>query len=202
MYSIGIAATLLGVCIKTLRRWNKKKMITCCRTLGGHRRFPYQEIERILNNYKRENSLPSMRRNNYCAIYGRVSSHKQRKRGDLERQIALLKSYAYNNHYEVVKVYKDVGSGLNTNRKGLWGLIRDAKKQRFSTVLLNYRDRLTRFGYLYLKEYLHEYNVELLCINTLDEKTPEGELVEDLVAIIHSFSGKLYRMRRTEMSTN
>ena len=202
MYSIGIAATHLGVCCKTLRRWDKKNMITCHRTLGGHRRFPHQEIERVLNNHSRENSSPSMRKNTYCAIYGRVSSHKQRKRGDLERQIALLKSYAHERYYKVVRVYKDVGSGLNTNRKGLWGLIRDAKKHKFSTVLLNFRDRLTRFGYLYLKEYLHEYHVELFCINTLDEKTPGGELVEDLVAIIHSFSGKIYRMRRTEISTN
>jgi predicted site-specific integrase-resolvase len=90
-----------------------------------------------------------------------------------------------------------VGSGLNTNRKGLWRLLRDAKKGIFSTVVLNFKDRLTRFGYAYIEHYLAEYGVQLLCINKLDEKAPESELVEDLVAIVHSFSGKLYRMRRT-----
>ena len=106
------------------------------------------------------------------------------------------------NHLTIVKTYKDIGSGLNTNRRGLWNLIRDAKKYQFSLVLLNFKDRLTRFGYIYLKTYLGEYNIHLLCLNKLDDKSPESELVEDLVAIIHSFSGKLYRMRRTEQKKN
>jgi predicted site-specific integrase-resolvase len=55
---------------------------------------------------------------------------------------------------------------------------------------------LTRFGFEYLKNYLAEFNVSLHHLHELDEKTPESEMVEDLVAIIHSFSGKLYRMRR------
>ena len=48
MYSIGIAAQILGVCIKTVRRWEKKKKIKCFRTIGGHRRFSLQEIDNIL----------------------------------------------------------------------------------------------------------------------------------------------------------
>ena len=44
MYSIGIAAMLLGVCCKTLRRWDRNNKIKCFRTLGGHRRFPQREI--------------------------------------------------------------------------------------------------------------------------------------------------------------
>jgi len=55
---------------------------------------------------------------------------------------------------------------------------------------------------MYLKSYLLEFNISLLCINKLDDKSPESELIEDLVAIIHSFSGKLYRMRRTEQGKN
>ena len=106
------------------------------------------------------------------------------------------------NQFSLSKIYKDIGSGLNTTRKGLWKLIRDAKKHHFSLILLNFKDRLTRFGYVYLKTYLSEFNIRLLCINRLDDKSPESELVEDLVAIIHSFSGKLYRMRRTKQEKN
>jgi len=80
----------------------------------------------------------------------------------------------------------------------LWRLIQDSKKSQFSAILINYKDRLTRFGYKYLEKYLSEFNVKIICVNKLDDKTPESELVEDLVAIVHSFSGKLYRMRRTE----
>jgi len=202
MYSIGIAASILGVCIKTIRRWELKKKICCMRTLGGHRRISVDEIRRLLLRHRKTPSIELESPNLKCAIYARVSSHKQSKRGDLDRQIEALKRYALLNHLCIVKVYKDIGSGLNTTRKGLWKLIRDGKKHDFSIVLLNFKDRLTRFGYMYLKSYLLEFNISLLCINKLDDKSPESELVEDLVAIIHSFSGKLYRMRRTEQGKN
>lgn len=198
MYSIGTAAELLGVCVKTLRRWDKRGGIKCYRTVGGHRRFPRSEIQRILSHEPITRGKARTREGATCAIYARVSSHKQSKRGDLGRQVESLKKHAREQGLKVFKVYKDVGSGLNVNRKGLWRLVNDAKKRQFSTVLLNFKDRLTRFGYKYPEKYLSEFAVKLDCMNRLDDKTPESELVEDLVAIVHSFSGKLYRMRRSE----
>lgn len=131
-----------------------------------------------------------------------MSSHKQYKRGDLERQLEVLRAHARNNNREIYKVYKDIGSGLNTKRKGLWRLLRDAKKDKFSLVLVTYKDRLTRFGYNYLKQYLSEFNVQVKYLNKLDEKSPESEMVEDLVAIIHSFSGRLYGLRSAKNKKN
>jgi putative resolvase len=110
MYSIGMAATLLGVCAKTLRRWNAKGLITCYRTLGGHRRFPHNELARILEmrqdgqEQENENSIHS------CAIYGRFSSHKQSKRGDLDRQVEKVRTHTMKQGYVIYKIYKDVGS--------------------------------------------------------------------------------------------
>ena len=197
MYSIGIAAMLLGVCIKTLRRWDKSKMIRCIQTVGGHRRFPIQEINRI-----KENKRSNKKKKNIhllsplkCAIYGRVSSHKQHKRGDLKRQIELLKAHALEHGYEIYHIYKDIGSGLNVKQKGLWRLIQDAKNNKFSLVLLTYKDRLTRFGYKYLNNYLSEFAVMVKYLYELDKKTPKSEMIEDLITIIHSFSGKLYGLR-------
>lgn len=204
MYSIGIAAMLLGVCIKTLRRWDANNTIRCYRTQGGYRRFPVQEIKKLLRH--REGRTKTRRRettsSSKCAIYGRVSSHKQYKRGDLERQLEVLRAHARNNNREIYKVYKDIGSGLNTKRKGLWRLLRDAKKDKFSLVLVTYKDRLTRFGYNYLKQYLSEFNLQVKYLNKLDEKSPESEMVEDLVAIIHSFSGRLYGLRSAKNKKN
>ena len=198
MYSIGMAATFLGVCVKTLRRWHAKGLITCYRTLGGHRRFPLNELFRILEERQDKQEKEHVKEHETCAIYGRVSSHKQSKRGDLDRQVENVSDHAMKQGHVIYKVYKDVGSGLNMNRKGLWKMIRDAKKGLFSTIFINFKDRLTRFGFKYLEAYLSEFNVSITCVNELDDKTPESELVEDLVAIVHSFSGKLYRMRRNE----
>lgn len=133
MYSIGVAAALLGVCIKILRRWDKSKKIKCVQTLGGHGRFPIQEIQNILKG-KRDSGTNVTRitiPNNKCAIYGRVSSHKQKKRDDLSRQIEVMKDFAQEKKQKIYKEYKDIGSGLNTRRKGLWRLIRDARTITF-----------------------------------------------------------------------
>lgn len=198
MYSIGIAAMLLGVCTKTLRRWDKTKKINCTRTRGGHRRFSIVEIRRILNNSKTNEGKSKKEKIKTCALYCRVSSHKQQKRGDLARQIDLLKAYAKRNHLKVTRIYKDVGSGLNANRKRLWQMIKECRTDKFSTILISFKDRLTRFGYRYLEEYVSEFGVRIVPIKHLEESSPESELVEDLIAIIHSFSGKMYRMRRKE----
>ena len=195
MLSIGMAAKMIGVCIKTLRRWEKQKRINCFRTIGNHRRFAIQEIHRILKNMGGERIIVKKSQDNNCALYGRVSSHKQKKRGDLEAQINALKTYCKDNSFHVSNIYKDLGSGLNTNRKGFWRLIRDAKKGLFSYVIVNFKDRLTRFGFRYVEENLDEFNVNIIAVNKLENKALETELVEDLVSIIQSFSGRLYGMR-------
>ena len=194
MYSIGMAAELLGVCIKTLRRWDKNDQIRCVKTPGGHRRFPVQEIQRFLFG-KESRSKDKVPLSNKCALYGRVSSHKQNKRGDLERQIDVMKARVKDENMEIYRIYKDVGSGLNTKCKGLWRLLKNTKTNKFSTIFVNYKDRLTRFGYKYLENYLSEFGVKLVYLNMLSDKSPESEMVEDLVAIIHSFNGKLYGLR-------
>lgn len=204
MYSISVAASILGVCIKTLRMWDKARRIFCVRTPSGHRRFPIQEIKRILKErilkitkHSKDETDKGINAffSNKCAIYGRVSSYKQKKGGDLERQIESVKDYCKMNDLKVVKVYQDLGSGLNVNRKGLWRLIGDAKKGKFACIVINYEDRFTWFGYKYLEEYLSEFGVEVICANMLEEKRPESELIEDLAVIVQSFSGKLYGMR-------
>ena len=85
MYSIGIAASILGVCIKPMRRWEMKKKISCMRTLGGHRRISIQEIKRLLQKHRKVPHISLNSPEQKCAIYARVSSHKQSKRGDLDR---------------------------------------------------------------------------------------------------------------------
>jgi len=170
MYSIGIAAAILGVCVKTLRRWDKNKRIVCFRTIGGHRRYSVKEVNRILNHKTRENKNSQKKIDKNWSIYAKVSSHKQNKRSDLDRQIDLLKDYANLNNLKLISIYKDIGSGVNINRKGLWHLIQDSKKNQFSTILINFKDRLTRFGYRYIEKYLSEFNVKIIYVYKLDNK--------------------------------
>jgi predicted site-specific integrase-resolvase len=129
------------------------------------------------------------------AVYARVSAPKQR--GDLERQIASIKSNCCKNGVKPVKVYYDVASGINDKRKGLKKLLDDAPKHIFDSVWVNYKDRLSRFGSAIIEQYLGSWGVDLHIINSITgDLSPQLDLITDLTAILYSFMGRLYRSRR------
>ena len=194
--SIGLTASMIGVSTKTLRRWDKKGSFNSAfRTKGNHRRYCRNTI---LDFIKKRRGHSSHNRNTIrCAIYGRVSASRQKKSGDLDRQLALLKQYSREKGYNVIKTYCDVGSGLNDNRKGLVRMLRDASNGKFDVLMVNYNDRLARFGLRIIKEYLHSWGVKLEVLHpTIVDDSPHAELITDLTAILYSFMGKLYRLRR------
>jgi len=116
LYRIGEAAKRLGVCTKTIRRWDAAGKIQCHRTLGGHRRISRREIERVLTHPVAPSTLSGQ---SQIAIYCRVSSHDQKKNGDLARQIAAAEEFCHQNHLKPNYIFHDVSSGLNTRRSGL-----------------------------------------------------------------------------------
>lgn len=144
---------------------------------------------------KKEDKTSKLR----SAVYGRVSSSRQVKSGDLKRQLNTLKSYSRKRGHVIRKCYSDVGSGLNDKRRGLLKLLSDASSGKFEVVVVNYKDRLARFGLQIIKEYLKSWNVHLEVVhpNIVDD-SPQAELISDLTAILYSFMGKLYRMRRDQ----
>ena len=192
--SIGKVACFLGVCTKTLRRWDSEgKAISDFRTVGNHRCYLKARILNIVQ--KRKNKTSVLR----SALYGRVSSSRQVKSGDLKRQLSPLKSHSRKRGHVIHKSYSDVGSGLNDKRRGLLKLLSDASSGKFEVVIVNYNDRLARFGLQIIKEYLKSWSVHLEFIhpNIVDD-SPQAELIADLTAILYSFMGKLYRMRRDQ----
>ena len=134
--------------------------------------------------------------NKHIAIYGRVSTSKQKK--DLENQLSLLKQFV-NSNGNLIKdeyVFSDIASGMNENRKGLNCLLSKIKDGEVSKIFITNRDRLTRFGFGYFKEICSLYDVEIIEINETEDTTFEEELSEDLITIIHHFSMKFYGKRK------
>jgi predicted site-specific integrase-resolvase len=71
-----------------------------------------------------------------------------------------------------------------------------AKEGLLTDLAIRYRDSLTRFGFHYLQTYFESHHVTLHILDDqTNEKPPQEELVEDLIDIITSFSGKLYGIR-------
>lgn len=191
-YRIGQAAEVLGLSIPNLRLYLKDGTIQAVRTPGGHWRIPERELLRLTGQASR--GIEGV------VIYARVSSQKQKHAGNLDRQVERLQQFAKGQQLTVIKTITDVGSGINDKRKGLSKLFRLAQDQRMTAILIEFRDRLTRFGYQYVTDYLAASGVEVIVTNSLTSQnaTDEAlnqELVEDLIAIIYSFSGKLYGRR-------
>ena len=127
-------------------------------------------------------------------IYARVSTAKQKN--DLNNQVDFLRKYLVSNGINPGNVYTDIASGMNEDRKGLNEMMNDIINGKISKVVISHKDRLTRFGFGYLKSIFSKYNVEIEIVNLEDDKSFQEELSEDLIAIIHHFSMKFYGKRK------
>ncbi|MHA1910892.1 MAG: IS607 family transposase [Candidatus Kariarchaeaceae archaeon] len=196
-YSVSEAGFLLGVHSETIRRWDKGGKIKCIRTVGNHRRIHRDEIKRIIEGKKRK----YVKKKRYVATYSRVSSHDQKKKGDLERQKEYLKDYCKEESLEIKYQISEVASGLNAKRKGIHRLFKLVQKGKISEVVITYKDRLTRFGFEYLESFFECFGVKIINLNAQEDKTIQEEMVEDLIAIVASFSGRIHGMRSRKKTT-
>ena len=98
-------------------------------------------------------------------------------------------------------IYLEIASGLNENRKELLRLIHDIDNEQINKVYITFKDRLTRFGFNYLKTMFENHGTEIIVLDDNEDtnKDYKTELIEDLISIIHHYSTKLYSNRRKEL---
>lgn len=125
---------------------------------------------------------------NSVVIYGRVSSHGQKE--DLERQMERLRLYCASKGYKIYKEVKEIASGMNDNRKKLNAILTDKNTEK---IVVEHKDRLTRFGFNHMKLLLNRLNIQIEVMSETGNK--KEELVNDFVSIITSFCAKLYGKR-------
>lgn len=106
--------------------------------------------------------------------------------------------FCLSNGIQPDEIYKEIASGMNDNRKELNRLIDDVISEKIQTVYISFKDRLTRFGFDYLKNLFARYDTEIVVLDNFEEsnKNFQEELTEDLISVIHYFSMKLYSDRR------
>jgi excisionase family DNA binding protein len=177
-------AKLLGVSRSAVVKWIKSDRIVAY-SVHGKWRIPYSEVERVLRGVQRVRCV---------AIYARVSSNTQRN--DLERQVESLKLWVSKNFTSAeYVVVTDVDSGLNEDRRGLRKLIEMAKRGEIQAIVVAYRDRLTRFGFEYLKTLFNILGVDVYIAFQEEPKDYVQELVEDFIEIVASFASRIYGKR-------
>ena len=166
----------------TLRKWHKEGVLVPLTTTGKHRRY---DFEKIKNFYETSSDKTNKLTIGYC----RVSTHDQKN--DLETQISKVDNFCSSKGY-CFKIISDIGSGLNYNKTGLNELINLILEDKIERIVINYKDRLIRYGYEIIEILCKKHNVEIIIINQTEDKTYEQELIEDVLEIITVLSDQLY----------
>ena len=176
-------AKRVGVSYQTAHRWFKNNKIP-----GAYQIETGTVIvpDSAIPNDSKESSTRTK-----TVVYARVSSNDQRKT-NLETQAERMQNFCTSNGWIVDSVVKEVGSGLNDERKKLLSIFKDPQVKR---IVVEHRDRLTRFGFNYLQTFAEIEGFEIVVADkTMDND--KDDIMADFTAIITSFCARLYSKRR------
>ena len=185
--STGKAAKLLGVSVKTLQRWEREgRLIPIARTDSNRRLYTESQICKFIG-LQNAVSVPTR-----LVAYCRVSSAAQKP--DLANQRKVLEEFVVAKGLANVEFVEEIGGGLNFKRKRFLSLMDEIGRREVKTLILAHRDRLTRFGFEWFEHYAEANGCEVLVLNQ-ERLSPEQEMVQDLMTIVHCFSSRLYGLR-------
>lgn len=186
-YTIGEVAAFLNINVKTIQRWDREGIFKCERTHTNRRVINRDNLIEVLND--RGMLFNDINSSKIDVIYARVSSHEQKAKGDLDRQVAFLVQSVKD--LKNPTILAEVGSGLNEKRKKLHQLLDMVLQDKVDRMFVTYRDRLTRFGFHYLERICSYHNVKIIIIKDAnEEESVQEELTEDMMALTAYSSGK------------
>lgn len=184
-YNISEFSKIVGVSVKTLQRWDRDgKLKPALRSPSNRRLYSEKQILAVLNRVEHKE------RKTIC--YARVSSQSQKP--DLENQRTVLEQFCVARGIAVDEWILEVGGGLNFKRPKFIKLIDRIIFGEISTLVIAHKDRLTRFGYDLIYHFCEMTDCQLIVLNT-ESLSPEQEMVQDLMTIVHCFSSRLYGLR-------
>jgi predicted site-specific integrase-resolvase len=169
---------MLRIHVGTLRRRDKEdKLRPLARSEGGHRRYARADVLALLGEKGPWDEKTA-------AVYARVSTAKQADAGNLERQRLRLLEYVAVNGYRVVLQASDGTSGLNARRRGLHRIVEVARRHEMRFLLVEYPDRLARFGFPYLETLFEVLSVRIVDISNQEPEDAQTELVKDMLSVV------------------
>jgi len=133
--------------------------------------------------------FPEINNQTNVILYARVSNND--KKLELDNQLNRIRDFATKNAYIIIDEIKEIASGMNDNRPKLNKiLVRDD----WNMIIVENKDRLTRFGFNYIELLLKLKGKQILVINQVNED--KEDLLNDLISIFYSFSERIYGLRR------
>ena len=179
-------AELLGVSVKTLQRWDRDGILKANRTPTDRRYYTYDQYLQF-KGIQTENDIRD------TVIYARVSTRNQKD--DLQNQVEFLKQFCNAKGIIVSQCIEDFGSGLNYNRKNWNKLLDEVMENKIKTIVISNKDRFIRFGYDWFEKFCEKFNTKIIIVNN-ETLSPNEELVQDVISILHVFSCRLYGLRK------
>ena len=120
-------------------------------------------------------------------IYARVSSNDRKE--DLAGQVERLKSFASAKGWRVTRTVDEIGSGLNGRRKKLIRLLENPDERM---ILVEHKDRLSRFGFEFIEAALVSQGRNII---VTDEPEETGDVWQDFVDVVTSMCARIYGRR-------
>ena len=179
-------AELLGVSVKTLQRWDRDGILKANRTPTDRRYYTYDQYLQF-KGIQTENDIRD------TVIYARVSTRNQKD--DLQNQVEFLKQFCNAKGIIVNQCIEDFGSGLNYNRKKWNKLLDEVMENKIKAIVISNKDRFIRFGYDWFEKFCEKFNTKIIIVNN-ETLSPNEELVQDIISILHVFSCRLYGLRK------
>lgn len=178
---------LLKVTRPTLCKYVKEGKLKVKLLTNGFYDYDKQSVYKLLDK--------NLQRNN--VIYCRVSTNKQKK--DLQNQETLLRQFCMKNGVKINDVYKDIGSGINFDRKQFKRLLLNIIQHKIDKVFITYKDRLSRISFKLFQQLFKEYNCQIIVLNQIeDQKLIQKQIFNEIISLIHCFSMKVYSTRRKQ----
>lgn len=171
--------------VHTLQRWDREGTLPAQRTATERRVYSKEKLLDFLGVRPDASSRQAFA---YC----RVSSQAQRP--GLKNQRNAVQEFCAVRGLANVEIIEEIGGGLNFKRKEFLRLVDTIVADGASVLVLAHKDRLARFGFELLAHLCHEHKCELLVIDA-EKLSPEQEMVQDLMTIVHCFSSRLYGLR-------
>ena len=179
-------AELLGVSVKTLQRWDRDGILKANRTPTDRRYYTYDQ-------YLQFKGIQTENDTRDTVIYARVSTRNQKD--DLQNQVEFLKQFCNAKGIIVNQCIEDFGSGLNYNRKKWNRLLDEVMANKIKAIVISNKDRFIRFGYDWFEKFCEKFNTKIIIVNN-ETLSPNEELVQDIISILHVFSCRLYGLRK------
>ena len=186
MWKAGEFGKLIGISSSTLRRWEDEGKLIADRTLGNQRLYNESHLSVAMR-------LKTGKTPNRAIVYCRVSSSNQKD--DLASQVKAMEQFCLAQGVAITDSIQEVGGGLNFKRPKFLQIIQWAIQGEVKVLYVAHKDRLCRFGFELVEQIL-QWSGRKIVVANAETLSPQEELTQDLLSIVHCFSSRLYGLRK------